>query len=135
MHRRVLTAVLLFLAVPLLADCIANGHYTIVGNAAPLLGTRYPYTEDLASHADAVPVPALISVGFHEDGRWTKIQTGCTSSHERNVSASAPVNLLLRASFRINAHTAPQETRYQVRLRFGHEVVMTETRRLGEVPR
>ncbi len=135
MYRRALTALLLFSALPLAADCIANGHYTIVGSAVPLLGTRYPYTEDLASRADAVPVPALVPVSFHEDGRWTKIQTGCASSGERNVSASTAVNLLLRASLRINAHTAPPEARYQLQLRLGDDVVMTETRRLGEVPR
>src|SRR5258708_4345287 len=79
--------------------------------------------------------PWLVPVSFHEDGRWTKIQTGCASSGERNVSASTAVNLLLRASLRINAHTAPREARYQLQLRLGDDVVMTETRRLGEVPR
>src|SRR5258707_4576060 len=134
---RVLFALLLLSAArpALLADCIANGHYTIVGNAMPLLGTRYPSTEDLASRRDAVPVPALVVVGYHQDGRWTKIQAGCTSSRERNVSASTAVNMLLRASLRIDAHTAHMEARYQVQIRLGYEVVMTETRRLGEVPR
>jgi hypothetical protein len=136
MSRRVLMVFFVFLAARLLhADCIANGHYTIVGNAVPLIGTRYPYTEDLASRRDALPVPALLTVGYHRDGRWTKIQTGCASSRERNVSASTAVNLLLRASLRVDAHTAPHEARYQVQIRFGYEVVMTETRRLGEVPR
>ncbi len=127
---RVLFALLLLSAArpALLADCIANGHYTIVGNAMPLLGTRYPYTEDLASRRDAVPVPALLVVGYHPDA-------GCTSSRERNVSASTAVNMLLRASLRIDAHTAHMEARYQVQIRLGYEVVMTETRRLGEVPR
>lgn len=126
---------LLLAAAPLRADCIANGHFTIVGNAQPLVGTRYPYTEDLASRSDQGPIPALISVSFHDDGRWTKIQTGCTFSGERNVAASTAVNLLLRASFRINGETATPETRYQVQLRLDDEVVVTETRRLGVVPR
>ncbi len=126
---------LLLAALPLPADCIANGHYTIVGNVNPLLGTRYPYTEDLASRADAVPIPSSLSVAYHADGRWTKIQTGCVASEERNVSASAPVNLLLRGSFRLSAHTAAREARYQVQFRLDGEVVMTETRRLGITPR
>src|SRR3954453_379162 len=119
-------AVLLLLAAAMLrAECIANGHFTIVGTAAPLVGTRFPYTEDLASRSDGVPIPALVPVAFHDDGRWTKIQTGCTFSGERNVSASAAVNLLLRASLRINAYNASPQDRYQVQLRLGDEVVMT----------
>lgn len=133
--RSASAALFLFAAAMLRGDCIANGHFTIVGNAAPLVGTRFPYTEDLASRSDGVPIPALVPVAFHDDGRWTKIQTGCTSSGERNVSASAAVNLLLRASLRINAYNSAPEDRYQVQLRVGDEVVMTETRRLGEVPR
>src|SRR5258706_3571885 len=133
--RSASAALFLFAAAMLRADCIANGHFTIVGNAAPLVGTRFPYTEDLASRSDGVPIPALVPVAFHDDGRWTKIQTGCTSSGERNVSASAAVNLLLRASLRINAYNSAPEDRYEVQLRVGDEVVMTERRRLGVVPR
>src|SRR6202171_5314045 len=135
MPRHLLLAVLLLAAAPAGADCIANGHFTIVGNAEPLLGTRYPYTEDLASRPDALPVPATFSVAHHEDGRWTKIQSGCTSSEERNISASTSVNLLLRASLRLNAHSAPLDARYQLQLRIRADAVMTETRRLGVVPR
>ncbi len=125
----------LIAAIPLAADCIANGHYTVVGSASPLLGTRYPYTEDLASRSDALPIPSALTVPYHADGRWTKIQTGCASSDERNVAASAPVHLLLRASFRLSAHTASPDARYQVQLRLDDQVVMTETRRLGVTPR
>jgi hypothetical protein len=135
MPRLLLVAVFLLAAMPAGADCIANGHFTIISNAVPLLGTRFPYTEDLASRRDAQPIPSSFTVSHHEDGRWTKIQTGCVSSGERNISASTAVNLLLRASFRINAHTAPPEARYEIQLRLDDEPVLTETRRLGVVPR
>jgi hypothetical protein len=135
MRTLLLTAITLLTAATVQADCIGFGHFTIVNTAIPLTGTRFPYTEDLASRADGVPVRANFAVGFFPDRRWTKIQTGCVASSERNVHASTPVNLLLRASFRINDHTAPPEARYQLQLRLGNEVVATETRRLGVVPR
>jgi hypothetical protein len=135
MRTLLLTAITLLTAAAAQADCIGFGHFTIVNTAAPLTGTRFPYTEDLASRADGVPVRANFSVGFHSDLHWTKIQTGCVASSEHNVNASTPVNLLLRASFRINDHNAPPEARYQLQLRLGDEVVATETRRLGLVPR
>src|SRR5258708_8446490 len=92
MYRCALAAILLFSATPLAADCIANGHYTIVGSAVPLLGTRYPYTEDLASRADALPVPSLVPPSFHDDDPSTKIQPRRPSSATPNVRAPTPLH-------------------------------------------
>jgi hypothetical protein len=135
-------SLLLLLAMPAVADCIANGHYTIVGNYDPMIGTAFPYTEDLASARNQTPVAAPLVVQHYDDLRWTKVQTGCASFAEQNVSASTPVNLMLRASFRINEHNAPNDARYQIQLRLGNSaddpdprIVATETRRLGVVPR
>ena len=125
------------------ADCIDNGHYTIAALAMPLMGTRYPYTEDLVHHGTDAPVGDDLVVEYHDDLRWTKIQSGCAAFGEYNVAASTPVNLLLRASFRIAympaAIAPPPETRYEVQLRVGTSkdddhprVAATETRFLGE---
>src|ERR1043165_7252656 len=95
MPRLALLASLLLVASTLRADCIANGHYTIVGNASPQIGTRFPYTEDLVHHLDDRPVGARTLVTYSSDLHWTKIQSGCAEFADQNVSASAPVNVLL----------------------------------------
>ncbi|MCU1347187.1 MAG: hypothetical protein JWO56_217 [Acidobacteria bacterium] len=128
-------------AAPLLGDCIDNGHYTVVAVPDPMTGTRFPYTEDLVHHVTDAPVGDELTVAYHDDLRWTKIQSGCASFGEYNVSASTPVNLLLRASMRLaymETPTAPPETRYEVQLRVGESagdphprIAATETRRLG----
>jgi len=139
-----------FLAAALLApasfgDCIDNGHYTIVSVANPMMGTRFPYTEDLVHHTTDRPVGDQITVAYRDDLRWTKIQSGCASFGEYNVSASTPVNLLLRASLRFayeRTPAAPPETRYEVQLRLGQSandpdarIAATETGHLGVLPR
>jgi hypothetical protein len=123
------------------ADCIDNGHYTVAGGLWPI-GTRYPYTEDLVHHGNDSPVGDELVVEYHDDLRWVKIQSGCEAFGEYNVAASTPVNLLLRASFRLaymSAESAPPpETRYEVQLRVGTSkddehprIAATETRFLG----
>src|SRR5207253_8005108 len=104
------------------AQCIDNGHYTIAALGDPMLGTRYPYTEDLVHHRTDAPVGDDLVVEYRDDLRWTKIQSGCAAFGEYNIAASTPVNLLLRASFRIAympEATAPPDTRYEVQLRVG----------------
>lgn len=146
MPRLALLAALSLAAVPALADCIANGHYTIVGNAAPQIGTRFPYTEDLVHHLDDRPVGARTLVAYSSDLHWTKIQSGCAEFSEQNVSASAPVNVQLRAALRVSFSprpTAPMEARYEIQLRLGKTaddpaaiVVATELRHVGpRIPR
>src|SRR5437763_15315015 len=107
MPRLALLAALSLAAAPALADCIANGHYTIVGSAQPQRGTRFPYTEDLVHHLDDRPVGARMVVNYNADLRWVKIQSGCADFAEQNVSASAPVNLMLRGSLRISFPPRP----------------------------
>src|SRR5438128_2587504 len=146
MPRLALLAALLLAAAPTLADCIGNGHYTIVGSARPQRGTAFPYTEDLVHHLNDRPVGARTEVTFNPDLRWTKIQSGCADFGEQNVSASAPVNLMLRASLRISftpRPTAPLDARYEIQLRVGKSadypapiVVATELRHVGpRIPR
>ncbi|HYM61237.1 MAG TPA: hypothetical protein VEZ11_10120 [Thermoanaerobaculia bacterium] len=123
------------------ADCIANGHYTIAATADGMNGTRYPYTEDLTDDSRDLPVGSGVVVRFDEHGGWTKLQTGCANSGERNVAASGPVHLQLRASFRIDADPAPvvpPAARYEVQLRLGRSdtdpapiVAASEIRRIG----
>src|SRR5689334_365594 len=86
--RRLLLAVITLLSAPLLADCIANGHYTIGVS-------KWPYTEDL------MPVSEPQTIRFDDALQWTKIQGGCPDFDEQNIRAAAPVNVLLRASFNI----------------------------------
>jgi len=127
---------LLLLATIAHADCISNGHYTI--DASP-----WPYTEDLATRRDAVPIPGGVFVAYRADGQWTRVQTGCADSDERNVLVTSPVNLMLHASVHLTtAGTAPPGTRYEVQLRLGKSaddpdpiVAATELRRVGTVPR
>ena len=146
MPRLALAAALLLAAAPLFADCIGNGHYTIVAGAQPERGTRFPYTEDLVHHLDDRPVGARMLVNYSADLHWVKIQSGCAEFAEQNVSASAPVNLLLRASLRISftpRPAAPLDTRYEIQLRLGKTaddpapiVVATELRHVGpRIPR
>jgi hypothetical protein len=146
MPRLAFLAALFLAAAPALADCIANGHYTIVGSATPQRGTRFPYTEDLVHHLDDRPVGARLQVAYTSDLRWTKIQSGCAAFAEQNVSASAPVNLMLRAALRISytpRPTAPLEARYEIQLRLGKSaddpapvIVATELRHVGpHIPR
>jgi len=146
MPRLAVLAALLLAAAPAFADCIGNGHYTIVGSARPQRGTPFPYTEDLVHHLDDRPVGARTEVTFNPDLRWTKIQSGCADFAEQNVSASAPVNLMLRASLRISftpRPTAPLEARYEIQLRVGKSaddpapiVAATELRHIGpRIPR
>jgi hypothetical protein len=144
--RFAVAVVLLLAAVPALADCIGNGHYTIVGSATPQRGTRFPYTEDLVHHLDDRPVGARTQVAYSSDMRWVKIQSGCAEFAEQNVSASAPVNVMLRASLRISytpRPTAPGDARYEIQLRLGKSaddpapmIVATELRHVGpRIPR
>jgi hypothetical protein len=146
MPRLALAAALLLAAAPLFADCIGNGHYTIVAGAQPERGTRFPYTEDLVHHLDDRPVGARMLVSYSPDLHWVKIQSGCAEFAEQNVSASAPVNLLLRASLRISftpRPAAPLDTRYEIQLRLGKTaddpaplIVATELRHVGpRIPR
>lgn len=141
-----LAAALLLAAAPLAADCIGNGHYTIVGNAKPQRGTAFPYTEDLVHHLDDRPVGARAPVAYSPDLHWVKIQSGCAEFSEQNVSASAPINLMLRASLRISytpRPTAPLDARYEIQLRVGKSaddpaavVAATELRHVGpRIPR
>jgi hypothetical protein len=128
-------------AASLRADCIDNGHYTVVASASPMSGTRFPYTEDLVHHTTDTPVGDELTVPYHDDLRWTKIQSGCASFGEYNLSASTPVNVLLRASLRLGytkTPAAPADTRYEVQLRVGQSaddpeprIAATELRRLG----
>lgn len=124
------------------ADCIDNGHYTLAALAEPLVGTRYPYTENLVHHGTDTPVGDDLVVGYRDDLQWTKIQSGCAAFGEYNLLASTSINLLLRASFRIAyvpaADAPPPETRYEVQLRVGTSsadphprIAATETRFLG----
>lgn len=144
-RRRLLLALCLAFcaaASSLRADCIDNGHYTIAALAEPLTGTRYPYTEDLVHHGSDVPVGDDLVVAYHDDLRWTKIQSGCAAFGEYNVAASTPINLLLRASFRIAYEpvpAAPAAAHYEVQLRVGTSatdehprIAATETRAIGE---
>jgi len=146
MRRLGLAALFLAAAAPAFADCIGNGHYTIVESAQPQRGTRFPYTEDLVHHLDDRPVGARTVVAYNPDLHWVKIQSGCSDFSEQNVSASAPVNLLLRASLRISftpRPTAPLDARYEVQLRLGKSaedpaavVASTELRHVGpRIPR
>jgi hypothetical protein len=129
-------------ATTLLADCLDNGHATIVAAWDPVSGTRYPYTEDLVHHTTDQPVGDVVTISYRDDLQWTKIQSGCASFGEYNINASGPVNLLLRASLRLMysaTPTAPPETRYEVQLRLARSItdpnpriVATEMRRLGD---
>ncbi|HET7437474.1 MAG TPA: hypothetical protein VFN10_22410 [Thermoanaerobaculia bacterium] len=117
------------------AACIDHGHYSIVAAGSTLRGTPYPYTEDLAWKPDVTPVPDGITVAYHDDGRWTKVQSGCTSHDEKNVWASDDVNLLLRASFNVapaSRETLAAGTRIEVQLRLDNRVVLDEVRRSDE---
>jgi hypothetical protein len=144
-RRRLLVALTLALCAAAgvaRADCIDNGHYTIAALAEPLTGTRYPYTEDLVHHGSDVPVGDDLVVAYHDDLHWTKIQSGCAAFGEYNVAASAPINLLLRASFRLAYAPVPAAapaTRYEVQLRVGTSaadehprIAATETRAIGD---
>jgi len=128
----------LLLALSAGADCIEQGHYAIVAHAGTLRGTAWPYSEDLASRSDQLPVGDPAVVAYTPDLRWTKIQTGCGAYGERNVYASETVNLILRASFAFSDAselTAVTGARYQVQLRLDDEVVLDEVRRLdGRYP-
>ena len=146
MTRLTLAAALLLLAASALADCIDNGHYTVVASAQPQRGTPFPYTEDLVHHLNDLPVGARMVVNYSSDLHWVKIQSGCATFAEQNVSASTPVNLLLRASLRISFSprpTAPPDARYEIQLRLGKSaddpapvVVATELRHVGpRIPR
>jgi hypothetical protein len=113
------------------AACIDQGHYAIVENATTLRGTPWPYSEDLASRRDQLPVGDPVIIAWEPSLRWTKIQSGCATYGERNIYASEEVNLVLRASFAFSFDTrrmAVARSRYQVQLRLNDEVVLDETR-------
>lgn len=128
MRSAFLSLVLLF-SLRAAADCVADGHYTVATSPHPLVGTRFPYTEDLS--------PARVQVvAFHDDLRWTQLQGGCETYGGRNVLATGTSNVLLRASFRVRrdpATTAPRGSRYEVQLRLGDGAVATEVRRFTGV--
>lgn len=131
-------------ALPAVADCIDNGHYTIATTSAPLSGGRYPYTENLTHHLTDTPVGGEVSVAYDAGGGWTKLQSGCASYDEKNIIAAGPVNVLLRASIHLEygKQQAPPGTRYEVQLRVGRSaddpqpfVAFDELRRLdGRYP-
>ena len=135
---RLALALLLVVSAPMYGSCLANGHYTMVASPAPLTGTPFPYTEDLAWRSESKPIGDPVTVAYHDDLRWTKIQTGCADFGERNIVASVEVNLLLRASFSLsnaNKGVAATGARYEVQLRLGDEVIASEVRRLdGRYP-
>jgi hypothetical protein len=134
------TLFLLFslLSVPALAGCIDQGHYAIVAHSGTLKGTPWPYSEDLASRQDQLPVGDPVVIAYDAKLPWTKIQSGCASYAERNVYASEDVSLVLRASFAFSFQskkTAVTGARYQVQLRLDDRVVLDEVRRLdGRYP-
>ena len=131
-------SLLLLLSLRLAADCIDEGHYAIVANAGTLKGTPWPYSEDLASRSEQLPVGDPTVIAYDPELPWTKIQTGCAKYGERNVFASEEVNLVLRGSFAFSdssKKTAVTGARYQVQLRIDDEVVLDEVRRLdGRYP-
>lgn len=135
---RVAAVLSLLLTVSAGAGCIEQGHYAILGHTGTLRGTPWPYSEDLASRQEQLPVGDPVLVGWNPERRWTKIQTGCAAYSERNVFASEDVHLVLRASFTLSdstKRTAITGTRYQVQLRLGDEVILDEVRRLdGRYP-
>lgn len=120
------------------AGCIDQGHYAILAHTGTLRGTPWPYSEDLASRQDQLPVGDPVFVAWDPELPWTKIQTGCAAHGERNVFASEEVNLILRASFTFSdptKKTAITGTRYQVQLRLDDQVILDEVRRLdGRYP-
>lgn len=135
---RTAAVLFLFLTFSAGAGCIEHGHYAILGHTGTLRGTPWPYSEDLASRMDQLPIGDGVIIGWSPELPWTKIQTGCSKYRERNVFASEEVNLILRASFTFSDSTkkaAITGTRYQVQLRLGDEVVLDEIRRLdGRYP-
>jgi hypothetical protein len=118
--RAVLGALLLLAASPLIADCIANGHYT-------LASSQYPYTEDL-TRPSSEPVPSGLWVSAEND--WTLLQTAC--SEQTNVNASTAVALLIRASFLVRETTAAPDAMFDVQLRVDGEPIATHSRRVGD---
>lgn len=117
--RKLLAAALLLATLPLAADCIANGHYTLAASA-------FPYTEDLTRPWSA-PLPSGLWVGDSDD--WTLVQTAC--SEQTNVNASTDVTLLVRASFRVGTTTAAPDAMFDVQLRVDGEPIATHSRRVG----
>jgi hypothetical protein len=118
--RPALAALLILVSLPLAADCIANGHYT-------LAASTFPYTEDLTRPWSA-PVPSGLWVGGAED--WTLVQTAC--SEQTNINASTDVRLLVRGSFRIGKTTAAPDAAFDVQLRVDGEPIATSSRRVGD---
>jgi hypothetical protein len=135
-YLRALLSLLLTLSAG--AGCVEHGHYAILAHTGTLRGTPWPYSEDLASRQDQLPIGDGVIIGWNPERPWTKIQTGCSAYSERNVFASEEVNLILRASFTFSDSTkkaAITGTRYQVQLRLGDEVILDEIRRLdGRYP-
>lgn len=138
MIRASAVLMLLLSAVAAGASCIEQGHYAIVAHTGTLEGTAWPYSEDLASRYDQLPVGDPTVIAYDNRLPWTKLQTGCDKYGERNVFASETVHLVLRASFTFSNGSkqhAVTGARYQVQLRLNDRVVLDEVRRLdGRYP-
>jgi hypothetical protein len=133
-------AAALLVTPALTADCIGNGHYTIAGSDDGVEGTRFPYTEDL-TRPWSLPIADHTVVGYRPAHGWTKIQTGCSSYSETNIHPATTVNLLLRASLRVDYDTEiipAVGSRYEIQLRLGasaddpeSRIVATQLRHFG----
>jgi hypothetical protein len=121
MRNALVATLFVLLASPLAADCIANGHYSLVASA-------FPYTEDL-THPGSAPVHDGVWIPNSDD--WTLIQTAC--SDETNVNASTDVSLLVRASFRLGKATAAPDAIFDVQLRVDGQTIATHSRRVGDL--
>jgi len=118
--RAFLATLLLLAASPLLADCIANGHYSLASSA-------FPYTEDLTRPTSQ---PLHDGMWVADENDWTLVQTAC--SERTNVNASVDVTLLVRASFHIGKTTAAPDAIFDVQLRVDGEPLVTQSRRVGD---
>jgi len=118
--RAVLATLLLLAASPLLADCIANGHYSLASSA-------FPYTEDLTRPTSQ---PLHDGMWVADGNDWTLVQTAC--SERTNVNASVDVTRLVRASFHVGKTTAAPDAIFDVQLRVDGEPLVTQSRRVGD---
>jgi hypothetical protein len=116
----VAATLLVLVSIPLAADCIANGHYTLAASA-------FPYTEDL-TRPSSTPLASGMWVSDGND--WTLVQTAC--SEQTNVNALVDVALLVRASFHITKTTAAPNALFDVQLRVDGEPIATHARRVGD---
>jgi hypothetical protein len=119
---RLLCLLLLLHPPALRGNCIAEGHYALGWTLRPLTGTPFPYTEDITHVPSNAPVGGHLTVSYHSDLRWTRIQSGCAEYGETNINASTAFHLQVRAAPLIAFDpppTAPRGTRYEVQIRLG----------------